>query len=43
LTGEGSMEQETKVLYDKINDIGTHEVVIVSPDQNTELELLPQR
>ena len=28
LTGEGRMEQETEVLYDKINGIGTHEVVI---------------
>jgi hypothetical protein len=24
LTGEGGMEQETEVLYDKINGIGTH-------------------
>ena len=43
LTGEGGIEQETEVLYDKINGIGTHEVVIESLDQNTELELLPQR
>ena len=43
LTGEGGIEQETEVLYEKINGIGTHEVVIESLDQNTELELLPQR
>ena len=43
LTGEGGMEQETEVLYDKINGIGTHEVVIESPNHNSELELLPQR
>ena len=43
LTGEGGMEQETEVLYDKINGIGTHEVVIESSDHNTELEILPQR
>ena len=32
LTGEGGIEQETDVLYDKINGIGTHEVVIENPD-----------
>ena len=42
LTDEGGMEQETEGLYDKMNGIGTHEVVIESPDHNTELELLPQ-
>jgi hypothetical protein len=43
LTGEGGIEQETEVLYNKINGIGIHEVVIESLDLNTELELLPQR
>ena len=42
LTDEGGMEQETEGLYDKMNGIGTHEVVVESPDHNTELELLPQ-
>ncbi len=42
LTDEGGIEQETEGLYDKMNGIGTHEVVIESPDHNTELELLPQ-
>lgn len=37
------MEQETEVLYDKINGIRTHEVVIESPDHHTELKPLPQR
>jgi galactose-1-phosphate uridylyltransferase len=43
LTGECGMEQETEVLYDKINGIGTHEVVLENSVHNTELELLPQR
>ena len=42
MTDEGGMEQETESLYDKMNGIGTHEVVIESPDHNTELELLLQ-
>jgi galactose-1-phosphate uridylyltransferase len=39
LTGEGGVEQETKVLYDKINDIPHIEAVIESPDHHTELKL----
>jgi UDPglucose--hexose-1-phosphate uridylyltransferase len=43
LTRESLIEQETEVLYDKMNGIGTHEVVIESPDHNTELAISPQR
>jgi UDPglucose--hexose-1-phosphate uridylyltransferase len=42
LTDKSVIEQETEGLYDKMNGIGIHEVVIESPDHNTELELLPQ-
>jgi UDPglucose--hexose-1-phosphate uridylyltransferase len=37
LTGEGVMEEETEILYDKTINIGTHEVVIESPLHNTKL------
>ena len=43
LTGESRTEQDTEVLYEKTNSLGTHEVVIASPDHNKVLELLPQR
>jgi UDPglucose--hexose-1-phosphate uridylyltransferase len=42
LTDEGETGQMTEGLYDKINGIGTHEVLIESPDHDTELELLPK-
>jgi UDPglucose--hexose-1-phosphate uridylyltransferase len=40
LNFEGFIEQETEVLHEKINDIGTYEVIFESLDHNTELDLL---
>ncbi len=42
LIGESHAGKITEGIYEIMNGIGTHEVVIESPDHDTELELLPR-
>ena len=38
---EGGMDQVNEGLYESMNGIGAHEVIIESPDHSSELDLLP--
>ena len=40
---EGRMERAQEGLYERMNGIGAHEVIIESPDHEADLELLPEK
>ena len=40
---EGQMERAEEGLYERMNGIGAHEVIIESPDHQADLDLLPEK